>query len=104
MKAVKVSIEMNGFLVWYEHFTNYPTCEELLPFIPEARRSAPDTRAFVLELCQSQWDISYQPYRIIQYVSKLGVVVGRIIMEEVTVFDCVGFDPTKTIHAAEMPA
>lgn len=99
MRAIKVSIEMNGFLVWHQHFTNYPTCKELLPFIPEARRSAPDARAFVQQLCSSQWCISYEPKRIIQYVSSLGVVIGRIVMEEVSIFQCDGFDPTKTVPA-----
>jgi len=99
MRAIKVSIEMNGFLMWSEHFTNYPTLKELLPFIPEARRSAPDTRAFVQQLCPSQWVICYEPNRIMQYVSLLGVVIGRIIMEEVSIFQCVGFDPAKTVQA-----
>jgi len=99
MRAIKVSIEMNGFLIWSEHFTNYPTCKELLPFIPEARRSSPDARAFVQQLCPSQWVITYEPKRIMQYVSSLGVVIGRIIMEEVSIFQCEGFDPTKTVSA-----
>jgi hypothetical protein len=99
MRVVKVTIEMNGFLMWSTHFTNFPTCKELLSLVPASRKGAPDARAFIKELCPEQWVNHYQPYRVIQYVSSNGLIIGRIVMEEITILECVGADPTKTVDA-----
>jgi hypothetical protein len=98
MKVVKVSIEMNGFLQFSGFFTHYPTLEELFPHIPVAHRGSPDPQALLQVIDPKLWVIVYDPYKIIQYVSSFGVLVGKIEMEELEVSDCVGFDPKKTVH------
>jgi hypothetical protein len=96
MKAIKVSIVINNRQVFSSYFTNYPTFEELLSHIPSTHRGNFDVCAFVQALHPKRWCICYEPCKVIQFVTNFGVSIGRIEMEEVLIFDCVGFDPTRT--------
>lgn len=96
MKAIKVSIEMDHCCVFTGYFTNYPTPEELLSHTIPAHPGNLDVQAFIRALDSKQWVICYDPYKVIQFVKSFGMLVGRIEMSKVSVFDCVGFDPTRT--------
>jgi len=104
MKVIKVSVKINGRLQFSGYFTNYPTPGELSPYMPTALRGSLSPQALVQAMHPKKWSIKCAPYKVVQFISSFGVVVGKIEMKEVFVSDCVGFDPMKTASTVEAAA
>lgn len=98
MSVIRVDITRGDCLRFSYYFTNYPTCEELLGQISRLVFTSNQIhlKAFVMALKPKRWVIVSSPRKIVQFVRRFGVLVGKIEMVEVPVVDCVGFYPTKT--------